>query len=279
MIYASTQCLPDLGLEETLAAYSRADIEHVELGYCSDNDVNVSALVEEYPFKFVAHNYFLPVRDEFILNLASPNESLRRRSVEYVKAAITFCEEHDIPRYTFHGGFRVDPDLSLTFPKRSPPDYQECFERFRSSLRTIIDHAMSTSVSISIENNVVTEENVVGGEPLLMFCQPGEFRRLFESVDSSNCGVLLDIGHLNVSAKTFGFDRSMIVDEVVNHLDCFHLHTNDGCTDQHEAFDPTSTDDVPWSSRTGLPRIVESHHRTARDIKQLLVRLGDISDR
>ena len=30
MIYASTQCLPDRGLEETLAAYSRADIEHVE---------------------------------------------------------------------------------------------------------------------------------------------------------------------------------------------------------------------------------------------------------
>ncbi|NLV05992.1 TIM barrel protein [Haloarcula rubripromontorii] len=277
MICASTQCLPDTGMEETLKAYSRADIENVELGYCSEKDVDVSALVKEYSFNFVAHNYFLPVQDEFILNLASPDESLRRQSVDYVKDAINFCEKHDIPRYTFHGGFRVDPDLSLTFPKRSPPDYEACFERFLSSLQSVIDHATSTDVSISIENNVVTTENVVGGDPLLMFCRPDEFSRLFEEVNPSDCGVLLDTGHLNVSSHTFDYDKSKFVQEVADCLDCLHLHTNNGRADQHEAVNPA--DDIPVSSMSGLTRVVESHHGNARDLKQLLVRLGAKSER
>jgi len=274
MIYASTQCLPNRSLAGTLDSYAEHGIERVELGFCPDATVDVAALVDRHAFEFVAHNYFLPRDDEFILNLASPDDALRERTIEYLKDAITFCDRYSIPRYTFHGGFRVDPDTSLTFPKRTPPPYEECFERFVTALRPVLDHAEAVGVDIAVENNVVTTDNVVGSEPLLLFCQPGEFTRLFDRIDPSRCDVLLDVGHLTVSATTFDYDRKTVFKEADGHLGGLHLHSNDGRTDEHRPLAKTDRAALSSLSLDGVPLVVESHHRSAIDLKQYIQRLG-----
>lgn len=231
--YASTTCLDVDGLEATLAAYAEAGVDAVELGYCGDPAVDVGGLVNEYPFDYLAHNYFLPREDEFILNLASADEAIRERSVRYVRDAVEFCDAHGIETYTFHGGFRVDPTLSLEFPTDDVPAYEAAWDRFVDSLRRVVASAEDPDVGLAVENNVLFEDHVVDGEPLLLFCDPGEFTRLFDAVPADEVGVLLDVGHLNVSAHTRGYDRWSVVEEVAPHVEGLHLHWNDGVEDSH----------------------------------------------
>lgn len=80
----------------------------MELGYHLEA-VNLGSLIESYPFDYIAHNYSRQTDAEFILNLASQNPQIRDQSINYVLNALAFCEEHDIPTYSVHCGFRVDP--------------------------------------------------------------------------------------------------------------------------------------------------------------------------
>jgi sugar phosphate isomerase/epimerase len=45
--------------------------------------------------------------------------------------------------------------------------------------------------------------------------------------------VLLDLGHLNVTATTLHFGHYEFIDAVAPAVAAFHLHDNDGSADQH----------------------------------------------
>ncbi|SFG17287.1 Sugar phosphate isomerase/epimerase [Halopelagius inordinatus] len=251
--FASTTCLNGHSYVETLDAYEDAGLERVELGYCPDT-LDMNEIVTSYDFEFAAHNYFRPLDDDFVLNLASRDESIRQRSVSYVCNGIDFCDKHGIDLYTFHAGFRADPNLSLEFPCEVAL-YDRCFDLFVRSLREVAEYARDTDVELAVENNVVTEENVIEDEPLVLLCEPGECKRLFDSIDPEEIGILLDTGHLNVSAATRGYDPATFVEESAPYLKAFHLHTNNGESDQHR---PITPDDSTLDIYQQFPDVVAS---------------------
>lgn len=272
--YASTTCLEGHGYVETFEAYEAAGVHRVELGYCPV-DVDVGELVESFGFDFAAHNYFLPREDDFVLNLASQDDAIRRRSVSYVCEAAEFCDRHDIGLYTFHAGFRADPSLSLEFPREAEP-YERCFESFVDSLTAVVERTRDADVELAVENNVVAPRNVVGDEPLVLLCDPGEVERLFDRIDEDEVGLLLDTGHLNVSASTRGYDPSTFVDEVVPYLSAFHLHANDGQSDQHR---PVARGDDGLSLYRRFPDVptsVEAKFESATDLADHLDALARV---
>lgn len=274
-IYASTTCLCNHNYQETLEVYEAAGIERVELGYCPVPQLNMDSLVGDSSLEFVAHNYCLPTVDEFILNLASPDETIRERSIRYVCDAVAFCDGHDIPRYTFHAGFRVDPSLSLEFPTEDIPPYNECFERFVNSLRQILSHTSEYDVNLAIENNVVTSENVVEDTPVIMFCQPDEFDQLFDIVDSDRLGILLDTGHLNVSGTTLGYDQTKAIKTLSPYVSMLHLHWNDGQNDEHRPSKAGDTSIALFKRFSDCPTSIEA---TFRDVTSLRNHLHWLSE-
>jgi sugar phosphate isomerase/epimerase len=229
--YVSTTALP-YSLPETLAAFDAIGINRVELGYCSDTGIDVSELIQGYDFEYAAHNYFLPESDEFIINLASQTRELRRRSIEYICNSLDFCSENGIKTYTFHAGFRVDPTLSLDFSTATMPSYQTSLQTFFESLEEVREYAMSKDIHIAIENNVVSEENTLDGESKLLFSRAEEIDQ-FLTMLPEEVGILLDTGHLNVSAATFDFDRIAVIEEISPHVEWVHIHDNDGVKDRH----------------------------------------------
>lgn len=270
-VYASTTCLSGHGYRETLEAYEATGIERVELGY-SPGEVPIEEVVKEYSFEFVAHNYFYPVEDPFVLNLASQDEGIRRRSIEYVNNAISFCHDHGIDQYTFHAGFRVDPDLSLDFPEGPIPEYKKSLETFCRSLETIVDYASGYEVDLAVENNVLAPRNLVDGEPLVLLCEPGEVTSLYNRLDvgADELGLLLDTGHLRVSARTIGFDPTEFVAEAEDQIAALHLHSNDGNTDQHCAI--TDEDYAASIHRTfsAVPKTTEAKFDSAEELQDHL---------
>jgi len=221
---------------ETLDRYRSAGINRIELGYCPNTAIALGEIIESADFDAVAHNYFRPVEDEFILNLASQDKQLRERSVEYVRNGIEFCSQHNIDSYTFHAGFRVDPDNSFEFSANSVPRAETCLDTFVESLETVLPYAERHGVNVAIENNVVEDEHVINGHPVVLLAGPEEFEALLERIDVE---VLLDTGHLNVAAETLGFNRESFLDVVEPAVAGLHLHTNDGTADSHEPVRPT----------------------------------------
>jgi sugar phosphate isomerase/epimerase len=241
-IYASTSCLRGYSYSETLEEYERAGIDSVELGYCPNKDLVLSDLVNQLQFNYISHNYFRPVSDEFIINLSSTDDEILKRSISYVRDGIDFCARHGISRYTFHSGFRVDPDEDLRFEAEEVPPASYCMETFIDSLGEILPHAEKRNVSVAVENNVVEPRHVIDGEPVVLLADDEEFERFLDRVDVD---VLLDIGHLKVASETLGFDRSSFLEAVASHVSNIHLHTNDGGTDAHQ---PVQVGD--WAFKT-----------------------------
>ncbi len=103
-----------------------------------------------------------------------------------------------------------------------------------------------------------------------MYAGPGELVNLVAEVNRPNLGVLLDLGHLNVTSGTLGFDRNTLIDEVAPHLLGFHLSDNDRLADRNW---PVGADS--WIVRClhrrecrDTPKILESTFRDPDDARR-----------
>jgi sugar phosphate isomerase/epimerase len=260
-LYFSTICLShELGYKNALAEYEKLGIEGVELGYCPDGEALPGSIPSSGQFRVTCHNYCLPAEPNFI-NLASDDDEIREWSVSYINEAIDFCAQHGVELYTFHGGFRVDPNQELEF-NGEPTSYEEAFETFVSEVWKVGTYAEQRGVTLGIENNVIEDSHLRDGEnEILMFCRAAEFTRLFDALDVPNVGLLLDIGHLRVAANTLEFDPAVFGD-LEEHLVAVHLHDNDGKTDLHLPSTPDRWGMEFYTkhlSDVSVPVVVESH--------------------
>ena len=136
--------------------------------------------------------------------------------------------------------------------------------RFIAALRVVLDHAQRLGVQLLVENNVCSQE--LRGKLLLQTAD--EFSRLFRAVSSPHLGVLLDTGHLNVTAHTFGFDRIEFIRQVAPHVRAFHVHENDGTADFHRPIQPGSwvLDVLRWSEFAELALLLETKFEDVSDL-------------
>lgn len=224
-----------------LTAFCDCGLRQIELGPGFCVKYQVLSSLTDLGCRFLMHNY-IPQRDKsFVLNLASSDNSIRHRSVEFVREAIDLCAELMAPFYSIHAGFITDPigfnSSSFIFPMPDSPDEEKkALDHFISSLDKCVAYAGSVGIRILVENNVCTPD--LQGKLLL---QTGEeFRELFAALPSSNLKILLDTGHLNVSAQTCGFDKMKFVDDVAHFIGAFHVHENNGHADFHLPVQPGS---------------------------------------
>jgi len=265
-VYASTACVdPQADLWTTLAGAREAGIGRVELGASriDDRDRLVQRLVGER-LEFLVHNYFPPPREPFVLNLASPDREIRQRSLDHVRAAIDLTAAVGAPAYSVHAGFVNDPDgwdgTSFTFPPATAADVAAASSRFRDAVAVALDRAANAEIALLVENNVCTEP--LRGKLLLQTSD--EFLELLEEIGDARCGVLVDTGHLNVSAHTLGFDPEEFVAQLEPHIGAWHVHDNRGLEDEHLPVDGGSwvMTALRRAASRELPVVVEARFDT-----------------
>ena len=264
-IYVSTACLStNANLWNTLRALRESRLIAVELGACSGVQEDTDALaarLEQTGLEFLVHNYFPPPSRPFVLNLASADPAISQQSLEFVRRALALTARLRAPFYSVHAGFITDPTgfdkASFVLPMpASSGDAQLALDRFIAALRIALDWAQHLGVQLLIENNVCSEE--LRGKLLLQTAD--EFLELFHVLPSPHLGMLLDTGHLNVTAHTLGFDRMTVVDQVAPYVRAFHVHDNNGTADAHQPVQPGSwvLDVLHRPEFTGLPIVVEA---------------------
>ncbi len=275
-LYASTACIPDNhNFLETVERLQSAGIDQIEVGSSHRYfpNQNVDSL-QSYSSQFLVHNYFPPVADPFVLNLASPDERTRQQSIDHIKRAIRLSADLKAPFYSFHAGFVTDPSgfgtTSYIFPApESEAEVKAALSRFVSALEEVDQVAQPLGIRLLVENNVCPPD--LKGKLLLQTAT--EFDVLFERLESKNIGLLLDFGHLNVTAATFGFDRMTFIERVADHIGAFHLHDNDGTADQHQppAIDSWTLQVLRQPKFADTSVVVEARFETTRKLNDCMI--------
>jgi sugar phosphate isomerase/epimerase len=282
-VYVSTACIPGtVSLQQRLNDYRSAGFSAIELGagvHVSEGDMDW--LIQQDSCHFLIHNYFPPPAEPFVLNLASRDATIRERSLDLVKQALELTARINAPFYSVHAGFITDPvgfgTTSFIFPMpKSESEVSDAKQQFVVSLNQILLWAKQLGVRLLIENNVCTPD--LQGKLLL---QTGdEFLELFKVIPDPALGILVDTGHLNVSAHTIGFDCVSFIDMVKPYICAFHIHENNGNEDTHTPITVESwvVDVLQQSSFSNIPVVIEAKFQNIEKIQEhvdwLQVQLG-----
>lgn len=235
--YVSSVAFSQHSAEEMLDHCVAHDIQ-LEFSSGLPYRADMSSLFLKYPLPKLAHNYFPAPRAPFVVNLASRDEMIRKRSIVHCIQGLELTKAARAPFFAAHAGFCIDPDpqqlgQQLTVDVAIDKDLH--WSLFLKSVREILGYAHALGVDFYIENNVLAPFNVMpSGECPLLCCDAAEMVRLLEEVADDRLGLLLDTAHLKVSAHTFGESLAAEMAQLQGHIHAVHHSDNDGTRDNNE---------------------------------------------
>lgn len=227
--------------------------------------------------KALAHNYFPPPTEPFVLNLASNDREILARSVALCLVAIEFCADHAIPIYSVHAGFCVHArpeDLGRELAQLPRFPKAEAEKIFVQNLSYLARRARQLGVDIAVENNVVAPMNLVNGRNELLLGARPESLASFIEESGENISIILDLGHLKVSAQTLGFDPVAAVKSIRSMVRIVHASENSGINDENRLFE-----ERPWFADVApclLPTLEYVVLETVTAPKQVLSRQAEL---
>lgn len=183
------------------------------------------------------HNYFPPPEVPFVLNLASNDPAVSKKSIDHVIQGIKLSASLKSPVYSFHAGFRMNPkadDLGNRLGIYQLTERERALEIFGGNVSDLAEIARIEGVELLIENNVVNATNykIYNEDPFLL-TGPIEIDN-FMSQAPNNVGLLLDVAHLKVSAKTLDFNLTEAHHFLYRWIRGYHLSDNDGNADSNQ---------------------------------------------
>jgi sugar phosphate isomerase/epimerase len=243
MIYISSSCVQFENICVSVEFLAQHGFKHIELSggtsYYATLEDDLIELKKKYNLSYLIHNYFPPPQDHFVLNLASLNDEIYKKSLEHYINAITLAEKIRAGKYGLHAGYFIDPgikELGRKFDLKDISDKNQAIQRFCEGFEILKSKA--GSVNIYVENNVISPSNYsIYGENILMLTNYSEYLHLKKMIDFD---LLLDVGHLKVSSKTLGLDFSQ---EIKNLWECsnyIHISDNDGSHDSNDSLEQNS---------------------------------------
>ena len=194
-------------------------------------------ILERENFGIQIHNYFPVPRKPFVLNLASVNEEIWQHSFQHCINAINLASLLKTKRYSVHCGFCYDPktsELGRAFKQESLFVREDYINKFISTVNNLNKFARKKGVDFYIENNVVISENIKNGKNLLLGTTVEE---ILEFKKETSAKILIDTGHLIVSAKTLNLEENKQLELAQNYTDAYHLSSNNRLRDQNKPFD------------------------------------------
>jgi len=279
MIYTSTSCLKNPSdIIRVLNEYDKAGIENVELG--SVHKYFEIKQIKKFNFNFLIHNYFPPPKIPFNFNLASSNKEIRGKSYNLAIKAIDLCADIESPLYTFHAGFTVDPPkLGEVFPKENITDRKKAVSTYIEEVIKIIDHGNCRGIKTAMEPNVVQKFNLVNNKnKLSLFAEFTEIAELFQSLNNTKLGLLLDLGHTIVTSHWLNFDKDEFVEKCKNKVSAIHASNNNGLQDQHKSLTKKCWQSSKLKKFKNVPITLETMNLTVEGIKENIKLVEEIID-
>lgn len=196
-------------------------------------------LRKRYKVNYLLHNYFPPLPENFVINIASKDNSLREKSFRLIKDAIELTAQLGSSLYTLHSGFNTSMLRERNgkfYEKSEPAGIDEEYatgKDFYQAIDLLLASIKRRDIRIGIENLFPffdqTHSFLESQEDIF------EFLEIYKK--KPNVGLLLDLGHLNVAATRLRFDKFTVIDKLFRRYPDkifeFHASDNDGKEDSH----------------------------------------------
>lgn len=238
MIYVSTGMFKKDFTSKIVNNLIKNNITNIELSSgLYEKNIKKKITNNKKKINYLIHNYFPVPKKGFVFNLSSNNLNIRNKSISLAIKAIKLSKKINANYYSFHGGFLIDPNiktLGTTLKTKNLISKKDGIKNFINSVKILSNEAKKQGINLLIENNVLTKENLLQYKknPLL-FVETEEIISIIKKLPS-NVGILLDLGHLNVSAKTLGFCKYDFIIKCNKWIGGYHLSENDGVSDQNK---------------------------------------------
>lgn len=242
----------------------------LEFGSAVPHEPSLGESYKNLTLPRLPHNYFPAPADDFVLNLASSDPEIFQRSCAHCVQGLELAADSGAPFYAAHAGFCIDPDpaqLGSQWDISISYDANNSYQTFCTAVRQLGDQAVQENVDFLVENNVVEPSNVdAEGETPLLCTRPGEIKPLFQDVDHPQVGLLLDTGHLKVTAHTFAFDLDEAVERIKPYVRGIHHSDNDGQSDTNSPIDEDYWFLPHLSHFDHVPHVLEVKNQSTRSI-------------
>lgn len=240
MIYVSSCCSKQKKIGAAIRELAEHGFKNIELSggteYYEGYEEDIFDLKKKYNLNFLIHNYFPPPKEDFVINIASLDDTISERSLAQLRKSIRLASLFGADKFGFHAGFYVDirvDELGKAISAYSPSNMKQAYKKFCNGFNSIKNE--SKEIDIYIENNVYSKANfsTYGLQNPFMLTSPEEYRELKQHIDFK---LLLDVAHLYVSSRTLGFDFDSHLYQMIMETDYIHLSDNNGHHDQNAEF-------------------------------------------
>ena len=240
-IFCSTGGFETQTFYDTASSFLDAGICNIELS-AGKIDLDFYAKLHSLNSKanLMLHNYFPPAEDPIVLNLASTNETIALKSLNFYKEIINLSAMLSTPAVGIHAGFLLDPlaqELGKTISASKLFSRDQAMSLFIQRVKELSAYAASKDVRLLVENNVLSNENFKTHECNMLLLADGEEIVEFMRELRGDVGLLLDVGHLKVSSNTLQFDLLYTFQILQEFTEGYHLSENLGESDDHLGFD------------------------------------------
>jgi len=238
MIYVSSSSLRYRSLKKSVHVFVKNGYRRIELSGGFSNYKNLEndllSLKIEYGLEFIFHHYFPSLDNEFVLNLASNNDSIYTKSLNHLLASIKLSKKIGISRFGFHAGYFVDlkaNELGKRMKKRKIKDKAKAISRFCKAFDKLKKEAAG-QVDLYLENNVVSLFNyrIFCGENPFMLTNYDDYNELHRKIEFK---LLLDCGHLKVTCNSLRLNFFDELRRMAPLTDYYHISDNDGFNDRN----------------------------------------------
>jgi sugar phosphate isomerase/epimerase len=248
-IFVSTACLKgDKSYDRVLNEFLNNKIKNIELtGVHPFVEENVlEEIIKSFTNKgarFTFHNYFPPPKNPIVLNYLTQNPDLKMKCQDIIRNAINLAKKTGVKTYAFHPGYYREAEMNrkgyfdFFGNDRLNFDYgldifKKDFVNFYKTLKIGDKH---DDVFIGFENLFPNPD----GTNDSFMCTYEEISKVFDHAKKENIKLklLIDLGHLAISANFLKFDRMEFLDNILNNYgdNIFEVHIseNDCISDLH----------------------------------------------
>ena len=191
--------------------------------------------------EFILHNYFPSPKKDFVLNISTANKDILKKSINLVNKAINFSNFINSKIYGIHAGYfsdsYADKNGNFVFENKNI-GYLKSLENSINFIYKIIDNSRKKNVKILLENLFP-----FNNEAKSLFCTFDQINDLMRELPK-DIGLLLDLGHLQISCNFFNIDKNKELDKILNMLSDriyeIHISENDGIKDLHKVIKKNS---------------------------------------
>jgi len=238
MVYVSSTCAKAETINEAVTTLAEDGYKNIELSggtnYYEGYKNDLLRLQDKHSLNYLVHNYFPPPMEPFILNLASLDDDLYKKSINHCKLAIKLSKKLGSKKYGIHAGYLLDfpsSEAGKRIAYRSLNNRRKALNRFCEAWDIVTDIA-GQDVQLYIENNVFSKTNSItyNEENPFLFTDYEGYLELKEKIDFR---VLLDLAHLKISANSLGLSFKGELKNLLPLTDYIHLSGNDGLHDQN----------------------------------------------